>query len=127
MTIKLRKISRTLPSNPSQSKWYLTQKSDGSVNIKDIAGEIVQRSALSLGDVQSVLSNLVQIMPTFLKLGQSIRLEGFGTFRVTISSEGVDTPEELSTRQVKKVQISFLPSVELKQSLATVSFEIVAE
>jgi predicted histone-like DNA-binding protein len=97
------------------------------VGIKDIAREIVQRSSLSLGDVQSVLSNLVEIMPTFLKLGQSIRLEGFGTFRATVSSQGTDTPEELSAHQVKKVQISFLPSVELKQSLATVSFEVIAE
>jgi hypothetical protein len=37
--------------------------------LKDIAKEIEGRSALSLGDVQSVLSNLMEVLPLFLKLG----------------------------------------------------------
>jgi nucleoid DNA-binding protein len=44
--------------------------------------------AVSLGDVQSVLSNLMEVLPVFLKLGQSVNLEGFGTFRVSVTSEG---------------------------------------
>ena len=63
------------------------------MGIKDIAKEIEGRSALSLGDVQSVLSNLVEVLPVFLKLGQSVNLEGFGSFRISVSSEGTATAE----------------------------------
>jgi nucleoid DNA-binding protein len=67
----------------TQAKWYLTQEMSGSVGIQEIEG----RSALSLGDVQSVLFNLVEVLPIFLKMGQSVNLEGFGSFRVSVSSE----------------------------------------
>jgi predicted histone-like DNA-binding protein len=96
MALWLRKIQKKNPQDLTQSKWYLTQEKSGTVGIKDIAKEIEGRSALSLGDVQSVLSNLVEVLPVFLKLGQSVNLEGFGSFRVSVSSEGTATPEELN-------------------------------
>jgi predicted histone-like DNA-binding protein len=124
MALWLRKILRKNPQDMKQSKWYLSQEISGSVGIQAIAKEIEGRSALSLGDVQSVLSNLVEVLPTFLKLGQSISLEGFGSFRISVSSEGVETPEELNARHVKGVKLVFLPSAALKRNLADVSFEI---
>jgi predicted histone-like DNA-binding protein len=94
------------------------------VGIQEIAKEIEERSALSLGDVQSVLSNMVEILPLFLKLGQTISLEGFGSFRISVTSEGTQTPEELTARNVKGVKLIFLPSVELKRNIEGMSFEI---
>jgi predicted histone-like DNA-binding protein len=97
------------------------------VGIQQIAKEIEGRSALSLGDVQSVLSNLVEVLPIFLKLGQSVNLEGFGSFRVSVSSEGTATPEELTARNVKGVKLVFLPSTGLKRSLEDITFEVPAD
>ena len=127
MAIRLRKIKRDNPQNRSQSKWYLTQEKSGNVGIKDITREIKGRSALSPGDVQSVLSNLMLVLPVFLKLGQSVNLEGFGTFRISVSSEGAATPEELNARHVKGVKLLFLPSVDLKQNLKSITFEVPPE
>ncbi|GMO25577.1 MAG: hypothetical protein Pg6A_12910 [Termitinemataceae bacterium] len=92
--------------------------------MQEIAKEIEGRSALSLGDVQSVLSNLMEVMPIFLKLGQSVKLEGFGTFRVTVSSDGTAAPEELNAHHIKGAKLIFQPSVNLKRSLEDISFEI---
>ena len=111
MAVKLKKIIRKNPQNLTQSKWYLTQEKTGTVGMHEIAKEIEGRSALSLGDVQSVLSNLVQMLPLFLKLGQTIKLEGFGSFRVSVASDGTATPEELSAHHIKGVKLVFLPSV----------------
>jgi predicted histone-like DNA-binding protein len=124
MAVKLKKISRKNPQNLTQSKWYLTQEKTGTVGIHEIAKEIEGRSALSLGDVQSALSNLVEILPLFLKLGQTINLEGFGSFRISVTSEGTETAEELTARNVKGVKLIFLPSVELKRNIEGISFEI---
>jgi predicted histone-like DNA-binding protein len=124
MAVKLKKISRKNPQNLTQSKWYLTQEKTGTVGIQEIAKEIEGRSALSLGDVQSVLSNLVEILPLFLKLGQTISLERFGSFRISVTSEGTETAEELTARNVKGVKLIFLPSVELKRNIEGISFEI---
>ncbi|MDR0599555.1 MAG: HU family DNA-binding protein [Treponema sp.] len=124
MAVKLKKIQRKNPLNAALTKWYLTQESAGNVGLQEIAREIEGRSALSLGDVQSVLSNLMDVMPIFLKLGQSIKLEGFGTFRVSVTSDGTTTPDELNAHHIKGVKLVFLPSVDLKRSLDDISFEI---
>jgi hypothetical protein len=55
------------------------------VGIKEITKEVEECSALSLGGVQSVLSNMVEILPLFLKFGQSVNLEG-----VTFEVENLD-------------------------------------
>jgi nucleoid DNA-binding protein len=50
---------------------------------------------------------MVEILPLFLKLGQSINLEGFGNFRVSVSSEDADKPEDLNARHIKGVKLLF--------------------
>ncbi|MHB9295399.1 hypothetical protein PilKf_01142 [Pillotina sp. SPG140] len=127
MALWLRKVLRRNPQDQTQAKWYLTQEKSGNVGIQQIAKEIEIRSSLSLGDVQSVLSNLVEVLPVFLKLGQSVNLEGFGSFRISVSSEGTATPEELNARHVKNRKIVFLPSISLKRSLEDITFEIPAD
>jgi predicted histone-like DNA-binding protein len=123
MAVWLRKVRRENPQDRSQSKWYLTQEKSGNVGLKDIAKEIEGRSALSLGDVRSVLSNLMEVLPVFLKLGQSVNLEWFGAFRISVASEGAAMPEELNARRVKGVKLLFLPSAGLKRNLEDVAFE----
>jgi predicted histone-like DNA-binding protein len=124
MAVKLKKIQKKNPQHLDVQKWYLTQEKTGTIGTNEIAKEIVGRSALSMGDVQSALSNLVEMMPLFLKMGQTIRLEGFGSFRISVSSEGTDTADELNSRHVKGVKLVFLPSTELKRNLEDISFEI---
>jgi predicted histone-like DNA-binding protein len=124
MAVKLRKIQRKNPRDLNQSKWYLVQEKAGTVGMQEIAKEIEGRSALSLGDVQSVLSNLVEMMPLFLKLGQTIKLEGFGSFYISVTSDGTETADELSSHTVKRTKIVFRPSIELKRNMEGIAFEI---
>lgn len=125
MAVKLKKIQRKNPQNIALSKWYLTQESAGSVGVAEIAREIEGRSALSLGDVQSVLSNLMEVMPIFLKLGQTVKLEGFGTFRLSVTSDGTATAEELTAHHVTGSKLIFLPSMDMKRSLSDISYEVI--
>jgi predicted histone-like DNA-binding protein len=124
MAVKLKKIQRRNPMDTNETKWYLVQERAGTVGIQEIAKEIEGRSSLSLGDVQSVLSNLVEIMPLFLKLGQTIKLGSFGSFHISITSNGTGTADEISGHDVKAVKILFRPGVELKRNIQGLSFEI---
>jgi predicted histone-like DNA-binding protein len=81
MALRLKKIQRKNPMEKGESKWYLTQKRAGQAENADIAAEIAGRSALSAGDVQSVLVNLADVLPRFLGLGQSVSIAGLGSFR----------------------------------------------
>jgi predicted histone-like DNA-binding protein len=125
MAVKLKKIQRKNPFDQTQVKWYLVQEKSGTVGMSRIVQDIRDRSAMTAGDVKNVLTNLVELMPVYLKLGQTIKLEGFGTFRITVSSIGTETAAELTARQAKKPKITFLPCKELKNSLDDMDFEIV--
>jgi nucleoid DNA-binding protein len=67
---------------------------------------------------------LAVVLPVFLKLGQPVNLEGFGTFRVSGTSDGTATPEEPNVRHVKSVKLLFLPNPDLKRNLEGITFEI---
>ncbi|GAB6393464.1 MAG: HU family DNA-binding protein [Treponematales bacterium] len=125
MAVKLKKIARRNPLLPAaQSKWYLVQETAGSVGIAEIAREIEGRSALSHGDVLSVLDNLVEVMPVFLKLGQTVKLEGFGSFRLSVTSEGKAAAADLSARDVSGAKLVFRPSADLKRNLDGLEYEV---
>jgi predicted histone-like DNA-binding protein len=125
MALKLKKIQRASPLDRTQVKWYFTQEKSGTLGMEEIAKAIAARSSLSYGDVLSVLRNLVELLPKFLKMGVTIVLKGFGSFHATVKSQGTDTPEELTTRNVKGVKVSWVPSREIKTEIASMEFETV--
>lgn len=104
-------------------KWYATPVNHGKVTMKDFSKEIAGRSSLTRGDIDSVLSNFLDELPTFLKLGHSVQLGNFGTLRLSFSSEGVETPEEFSARLIDKVKVIFTPSPDMKASMDGLKFE----
>jgi predicted histone-like DNA-binding protein len=125
VAIKLKKLQRSNPLDRTQAKWYLVQEKSGSVRMSRIVHDIRDRSAMTAGDVKSVLTNLVELLPVYLKLGQTINIEGLGTFKSIVSSSGTETAQELTVRQAKKPKISFLPCKELRQSMEDAEYEII--
>ena len=125
MSVKIRKITRQFPRDPSRSRWYFTQSKSGTVKLEDLCARLEKSSSLSAGDIHNVLINLVDELPVYLGMGQTIQLGDFGTFRVSVSSEGADSAEALTARNIKKTKLVFLPSTKLKQKLASLSFKIV--
>ena len=125
MTVKLKKMQRKNPLDQTKAKWYLVQEKSGTVGMKRLVEDIRDRSAMTAGDVKNVLANLVELLPVYLKLGQSVNIEGFGSFRITVSSIGMETAEELTVRQAKKPRISFIPCRELREGVENTELKII--
>jgi predicted histone-like DNA-binding protein len=122
--MKYKLIQKPNPVNPAAPrKWYASPVNAGKLTIKDFAAEIAGRSSLTRGDIENVLTNFLEELPVFLKLGLSIKLGDFGTIRLNLTSEGVDTKEEFTVAQIKGVRTIFTPSPELKESLKSTPFE----
>jgi predicted histone-like DNA-binding protein len=122
--MKYRIVRRGNPSNPAApKKKYANAVNAGKFTLKDFAKEIAGRSSLTRGDIENVLNNLVDVLPTLLKLGLSIKLGDFGTLRVVPLSEGVDEEKEFTVANIKGVKVIFTPGVELKRSLEDITFE----
>jgi predicted histone-like DNA-binding protein len=74
--------------------------------------------------VKSVIENLKVVIQKRLDAGYSVRLDKFGSFRVSVSSTSAPTPEELSSRNVKQTKLIFTPAPKLKDSLNKIRVEI---
>jgi predicted histone-like DNA-binding protein len=122
--MKYKIIERKNPQKPQeQGKYYANAVNAGTLTIRDFANEIAGRSSLTRGDVENVLNNFLDELPTFLKLGMSVKLGELGTMRGSLISEGADTPEEFKTDLIKGVKIIFTPSPDMKKSLKNITFE----
>lgn len=122
--MKYKVIQRKNPQDASlPSKYYAVSSSVGKFTVDDFAQQISGRSSLTSGDIKNVLDNFLEELPVFLKLGLSIQLAGFGTMRLSLSSDGTDTAEEFTADKIKGARIIFTPSPELKKSIKNIKYE----
>ena len=126
--MKYKKVMKKNPMEPAQpAKFYMQPVSDGKIDKRMIADDLVLVSSLSRGDITSVIENLIDIMPKYLLMGKSVQLGDLGTLRVSFSSEGADTMDELNPSMVRGRKILFTPGKLLKEVLPKLTFELVYE
>ncbi|WP_321333763.1 HU family DNA-binding protein [uncultured Bacteroides sp.] len=77
------------------------------VNSIQIANELAERSSLQNGDALSALIQLSDIIATHLREGRTVSINGLGNFYPTISSEGVEKPEDCTASKVRVARICF--------------------
>ena len=122
--MKYRLVQKRNPQDPEGlRKYYANPVNIGKMTIRDLAMEISARSSLTWGDIESVLKNLVEVLPMFLKLGMSIQLGDFGTLRLSISGDGVENAKDFNASMIKKVRVVFTPGPLLRDALGSISFE----
>ena len=83
------------------------------VQTKEVANRLADLSALSPGDCYSMLGNLGKVLGEFMNSGRTVKLDGVGTFYYTpnTAGQGVDTPEEVSAKQIIGTRVRFIPEV----------------
>jgi predicted histone-like DNA-binding protein len=122
LTYKL--IEKGNPSDKeAPKKLYASHVSKGKKSLTQIAADIEKISSLSRGDISSVLQNVVDQVPIYLLDGQSVSLGELGTFRISFSSEGVDTPDAFNVNKIKNIKIIFTPGMKIKEAIGRASFE----
>ena len=80
------------------------------ITTSQIAKEIAAYSSLTPGDVKNTLDNLVTVVSQHLQASETVTLDGFGTFRLVMKSngKGVETPGKVSASQAS-LTARFLP------------------
>ena len=69
----------------------------------------------------------MQVIPDLLLEGNIVRLGELGTFRSTISSEGVDIADDFNFSHIKHLNLIFRPGSEFSDQLNSVKFKKVSE
>ncbi len=95
----------------SQMLYYVRQKS-GTVRVMDInklADAIEANSSLTAGDVKHSIEAFVeQLRPVAHPGRPKVKIDGLGTFHITLSSEGAEKEKDCTVRNIRKVNVRFV-------------------
>jgi predicted histone-like DNA-binding protein len=118
-------IERSNPQNPAApKKWYAQAKSREEFTFRKLSKEIAEGSTtVSDTDVLAVLNDLIKILKRHLANGEIVRFGDFGSFQITVSSEGAATEKSFHGSLIKNPKVTFRPGVDLKEMLATLKYE----
>jgi len=100
----------------SQMLYYVRQKS-GTVRVMDInklADAIEANSSLTAGDVKHAIEAFVEQLRLSLTQGDKVKVDGLGTFHITLSSEGAEKEKDCTVRSIRKVNVRFVGDKALK-------------
>jgi len=80
-------------------------------NTRDLAKAMARQSMLNEGEVYNMLMNMPFVLKQILSMGYSVKLDGLCTLRLacTARGNGVDTEEEVSSKQIKGLKVIFTP------------------
>jgi len=104
-------------------KFYAIVKSNGRSDTNVVAKSINRMSTVSSVDTAAVLEAFLTVVPEELANGNIVELGDFGTFRVSVSSEGAEKAEDLTSRNITDVRVLFTPGKRFKQVLDTAEFQ----
>ncbi len=128
MSVKFSVTPRKDPRDQnSQPKYYATVRSNGRVDTHGIAKDINKMSTVSSVDTTAVLEAFMNVVPDQLADGKIVELGDFGTFRVSVSSEGAEQPDAVTTRSITDVRILFQPGKRFKKLINSTEFEKIQE
>ncbi|NDV65372.1 HU family DNA-binding protein [Bacteroides sp. 224] len=94
----------------------------GQVDEELLAAEICHRSSLTEADVLAAIHSLKDLIQEHLQHGNSVKLKGIGTFSVSASSEGCETPEACTPAKVKAQRVCFRADNHLRGVLHKIKY-----
>lgn len=106
-----------------QTRQIARQVNLGKVTLSQLAREIADITSLGRGDVESVLTHLSEIAIRYATMGYSVRLGDLGTLTPRLSAKAVPTGEKYGTDNIRKVNVRYSPSLDMKEKLRAVTFE----
>ena len=110
MSKKVQKYRNTNELSKMFGKYYVRAVYDKAfVTTSELADYIQMQASVKRCDCKAVLDELGAAMKHYFELGQKIKIEGIGIFKVGITSSASDTEEGCTAANVKKSRVLFAP------------------
>jgi predicted histone-like DNA-binding protein len=111
MSIFIRLRKDKMGASKDHHKFYAHMVSAGEVGTDELASLIQENTTFKKGEVRGIIDELVAQMKRQLAMGQTVQLDGFGRFHLSVESEGAESPEAFDIqRDIKRVKCKFLPA-----------------
>lgn len=121
LLFKLHQINREFKDgrqDNANGKWFARAIHIGEIKLKELAKEVAYSTTATEADCLAVITALVEVMKTKLAESYVVRLDGLGTFRAVLKSDGAtDVKEFTVSDNIKGVNVNF--QAERKQDPVT--------
>ena len=110
MSQKFKKIQNSNDDSTAYGKWFATAVYDQHfITTEELAEFIQTQASVKKSDIKAVLDELGSAMKHFFELGQKVKLDGIGIFKVGFSSIGTSTKEESGAATITTRRVLFQP------------------
>ena len=113
MSVKIRKVVNNRKGSKTQGKVYGRAVVSDTINTKKLCQNIRDRCTLTEPDVVAVVSALITEVSGQLALGNRVVLDGFGSFKVGLSSTPADSAKKFASANIKCLRVIFQPAIEM--------------
>ena len=113
MSVKIRKVVNNRKGSKTQGKVYGHAVVSDTINTKKLCQNIRDRCTLTEPDVVAVVSALITEVSGQLALGNRVVLDGFGSFKVGLSSTPADSAKKFTSANIKCLRVIFQPAIEM--------------
>lgn len=93
-----------------------------SVSTQDIANEISKRTAINRGEAGAVMDVMAEILRQELAEGNSVHIDGVGSFRIKAKSPSVRSKKEIRSESIKFGGVVYTPEKKLLKRLSSTKF-----
>lgn len=100
-----------LTSGERKELWYAVPKKlqqRGGVKNKELAVWMEKTSGFHRGQIEGILTEMVANILQMLSLGESVTIEGLGTFQTALTSPGFERPEQVTPGKVSVSRVYFV-------------------
>ena len=91
-------------------KFYARAVAIDKVEIEELADEIQDNCTVKRADILAVLSELGPTMRDLLQDSKRVVIPYMGAFKLGLKTEGTDTEEEFTAKNVKGIKVLFQPT-----------------
>jgi len=125
MAIQFKIIERGQPgiAGGGEKKFYASPVMDGELSMAELTKAIEKICTVSGADIRAVLYALVDVGIDNLANGTILRLGELGSLRISLSSEGKATADEVTSSSIKNSSVIFTPGTRIKEMLSMAKFQ----
>ena len=112
MSQKFTKLQNKNDESTAFGKWFTAVYDQHFIETEELANYIQQQASVKKSDIKAVLDELGGAMKHYFELGQKVKLEGIGIFKVGFSSIGTTEKADCGAQNITVRRVLFQPETE---------------
>ena len=113
MSQKFKKLQNQNDDSTAYGKWFATAVYDQHfITTEELAEFIQTQASVKKSDIKAVLDELGGSLKHFFELGQKVKLDGIGIFKVGFSSIGTNKKDDCGAQNITTRRVLFQPETE---------------